>query len=152
MDGSVVLAKRPLIWKGHFLPSWERQRTHCGNSVSCCGARNGSRLEEIGVGVMTGSEAFARAVVVLDGCVGSACSQGVAAGVAYGEQISKGNSAAGAGRGARAHAEGMATARAGRVSWLRGLSCWAHHKAVTDCLDDWARRERTAAAGKPTEM
>jgi len=55
--------------------------------------------------------------------VGRACSQGGAAGVAYGEQISKGNSAAGAGRGAKAHAEGMATARAGRVSWLRGLSC-----------------------------
>ena len=101
---------------------------------------------------MTGSEAFARAVVVLDRCVGSACSQGVAAGVAYGEQISKGNSAAGAGRGARAHAEGMATAREERVSWLRGLNCWAHHKEVTDCRDDWARRERTAAAGKLAEM
>ena len=101
---------------------------------------------------MTGSEAFARAVVVLDRCVGGACSQGVAGGVAYGEQISKGNSAAGAGRGAKAHAEGMATARAGRVSWLRGLSCWAHHKEVTDCRDDWARRERTAAAGKLAEM
>ena len=77
----------------------------------------------MGVQVMTGNVAFGRAVVVLDRCVGGACSQGVAGGVVYGEQISKGNSAAGAGRGAKAHAEGMATARAGRVSWLRGLSC-----------------------------
>ena len=101
---------------------------------------------------MTGNEAFGRAVVVLDRCVGSACSQGVAAGVAYGEQISKGNSAAGAGRGARAHAEGMATARAGRVSWLHGLSCRARHKEVADCRHGWARRERTAAAVRLTEM
>ena len=83
---------------------------------------------------------------------GSASSQGVAAGVAYGEQISKGNSAAGAGRGARAHAQGMATARAGRVSWLRELSCCAHHEEVTDYRDDWERREWTAAAVKLTEM